>query len=261
MSSVKNFLRRQVDVNHFPASSSRASQNQSSSEVDQRPLSEYDNLQIITATANSSNDDSSSLQTHFPLADIKFRFDDLNSSAMSSSAQNSNNINNTPSIPSQSHRPRYENVVDTLQMRNTRENDQRQVSDDQSDGQTLHRSAISEAKKSFFGLNQENGATQNDDQSDDLEKLIEDCASIKITSNDVQYVNLTNDGEVAISATSSASGSSSITATPSSSPMREERTGSRKDSEGSNRSKSPKFILPENSSTVAPSQVSNYKIN
>jgi hypothetical protein len=234
MSSVKNFLRRQVDVNL----SLRANQNQSSSETDQqRPLSEYDNLQVFTTTANGCS--GSTLHSHFPLADIKFRFDDLSSTGMSSSMQNSN-------IPATKHQ--YENVIDTVQMRNKRENDQRQVSDDQSDGHALSRPAISEAKSSFFGLN----SAPNDD---DLEKLIEDCTSIRIAPNEVQYVNLTNEGEIAISATSSASGSSSVTATPKSSPTREERIScSRKNSEASSRSKSPKFIIPD--IAPSPSQVS-----
>lgn len=225
---------------------------QSSSEVDQRPLSEYDNLQNIVAINCNGSSNSSTLQTHFPLADIKFRFDDLPQSSsaagMSSSQQNSSSNNATTSIPS--HKPQYENVIDTVQMRNKRENDS---SIDQSDGHVLssqHRPAISEAKSSFFGLHVQ--------QSDDMEMLIEETVNIKVRSNEVQYVNLTNENEdkEQISATSSASGSSSVTATPSSSPIRGERASSRKNSEGSNRSKSPKFILPDMTSNANPSQVS-----
>jgi hypothetical protein len=238
MSSVKNYLRRQADVNHFPSTSSRSNQNPSSPEVE-RPLSEYDNLSIST------------LQSQ--LADIKFRFDDI-APNMSSSPQNSNN-NNIPSTI-----PKYENVIDTVQMRNKRENDQRQVNMDQSDGdtQSIHRPVMSEAKSSFFGLNSSvNASTPNGNNKDDeLEKLIEDCANMKIVSaNDIQqYVNLISNGDVdgiKASPTSSASGSSAVTISPSATPTR----GERKNSEaGSNRSKSPKFILPEISST--PSQVS-----
>lgn len=244
MSLVKSFVRRQADVSQ-QFQSSREKQNQSSPQVE-RPLSEYDNLQTITTNSSSSKP---ALQTHFPLADIKFRFDDLQTAnttaAMSSSTRNSNNNNNISAII----KPHYENVIDTVQMRNKRESDQRQVMD-QSDGH-LPRPAISEAKSSFFGLNHpENEGGRNDD----LEKLIEDCANIKIITNDVQYVNLPNDNDdvnkISVSATSSASGSSSITATPSASPTRETRTCSRKDSVGSNRSKSPRFLIP------SPSQVS-----
>jgi hypothetical protein len=247
MSSVKTFLRRQQDVNHFPSSSSsRANQNQNSPEVE-RPLSEYDNL----AT--------SAVQTHFPLADIKFRFDDL-PSAMSSSSQNSSTVNyNNNNNSRQVHS--YENVVDTVKMRNKRENnDQQQVKMDQTDGNALNwnRPVMSEAKSSFFGLSNSQ-KDNNNDNNNDLEILIEDCANITIvTQNDVQYVNLcedlnriTNSNADKVSATSSASGSSSLTATPPSiSPAREHR----KNSEGSSRSKSPKFILPETSS-ASPSQV------
>jgi hypothetical protein len=240
MSSVKNFLRRQVDVSNLTLRT--PNQNQSSSEVEQqRPLSEYDNLQVVTTNGDGGN----ILQSHFPLADIKFRFDDLSATGMSSSMQNSNIPANTP---------QYENVIDTVQMRNKRESDRRQVNEDQSDGNSLPRPAISEAKSSFFGLN--SSTPHKFDQNDDLEQLIEDCANVRITPNEVQYVNLTND--MAVSATSSASGSSSVTATPKSSPARDERLGcSRKNSEGSNRSKSPKFILPE---VPTPSQVSNKSV-
>lgn len=233
--SVKSYLRREVDVNHFPTSSSRSNHNQNSPEVE-RPLSEYDNLSIST------------LQSQ--LADIKFRFDD-----MSSSPQNSSN--NTSTIPAHST-PKYENVIATVQMRNKRENDQRQVNMDQSDS----RPVMSEAKSSFFGLNQSVNAstTPNNNETDELEKLIEDCANIKIvSSNDIQqYVNLITNSEVdgaKASPTSSASGSSAMTVSPSQTPTRDERKNSEA---GSNRSKSPKFILPEISST--PSQVSVHDV-
>lgn len=242
MSSVKNYLRRQADVNHFPSTSSRSNPNPSSPEVE-RPLSEYDNLSIST------------LQSQ--LADIKFRFDD-----MSSSQQNSNNNNNSPStIPS--HKPKYENVLETVQMRNKRESDQRQVDMNQSDSgeHSMNRSVMSEAKSSFFGLNPSVTAptitsSANNSRDNELEKLIEDCANMKIvSSNDIQqYVNLISNGEVdgvKASPTSSASGSSAMTASPSETPTRSERKNSEA---SSNRSKSPKFILPD--ITSSPSQVS-----
>lgn len=241
MSSVKNYLRRQADVNHFPSTSSRSNHNPSSPEVE-RPLSEYDNLSIST------------LQSQ--LADIKFRFDDI-APNMSSSQQNSNNTS--------SSNPKYENVIDTVQMRNKRENDQRQVNMDQSDDGThsLNRPVMSEAKSSFFGLNSSVNASTpngNNNKDDELEKLIEDCANMKIvSSNDIQqYVNLISNGDVdgiKASPTSSASGSSAVTVSPSATPTRDERKNSEA---GSNRSKSPKFILPEIQST--PSQVST-KLN
>ena len=256
MSSVNNYLRKQVDANNFSSSAS----NQSSFEVDQRPLSEYDNLQNITTTSSSSNNNNT-LQTHFPLADIKFHFDDFPSSTgMSSSMQNSNSNNHNNAITSiPSHRPQYENVIDTLQMR---DDDNSFENIEQIDGHVLsptnHRPAISEAKSSFFGIHM-----QSTVKNDDMEMLIEDCRDIRIISDEVQYVNLNNenDDKGQVSATSSASGSSSVTATPTSSPNRDDRSNSRKNSEGSNRSKSPKFILPDMSASLqgTPSQVSSIR--
>ena len=225
MSSVKNYLRRQADVNHFPTNSSRSNHNPNSPEVE-RPLSEYDNLSIST------------LQTQ--LADIKFRFDD-NSPSMSSSQQNSAN-DNIPTNPP----PKYENLIEPFSSQND------------SNNRSNPRPVMSEAKSSFFGINQTTvptTSTSTSSKDDELEKLIEDCANIKIvSSNDIQqYVNLINSGDVEnekISPTSSASGSSAVTASPSTTPTR----GDRNSEAESNRSKSPKFILPEISST--PSQVS-----
>lgn len=254
--SVRNFLRRQTDVNH---SSSNARTNQNQIASDNRPLSEYDN---IKPTAS---------QTHFPLGEIKFRFDDspfpttdiiMNNNTSNSSAVHYNNNNDnkqTTTLPAH----QYENVLETLQMRNKRESDQQVVKTNQIDEQSpLQKSVMSVAKSSFFGL--------NDDQQtadDDFDKLIEDIGNSTIVSSDRnQYVNvMPNESpdeskaqsiQDKVSATSSASGSSSTTVTPSSSPTRQERTeSSRKNSEGSNRSKSPKFMLPE-SSPSSPSQVS-----
>ena len=61
--SVRNFLRRQTDANNS-SSHSKSNSTSSGSELE-RPLSEYDNIKPTTN------------QTHFPLGDIKFRFDDL----------------------------------------------------------------------------------------------------------------------------------------------------------------------------------------
>lgn len=238
--SVRNFLRRQTDVNHS-ASYSRSSSTQNASELE-RPLSEYDNIKPAT-------------QTHFPLGDIKFRFDDLSLTTKAtmnnanSSAVHYNNRNDGQTAPA-----RYENVLDTIQMRNQRESDQ-QVKMNQNDERSP-RSVMSDAKSTFFGLNQ-----QQQSAVDEFDRLIEDIGNATIVSNDQnQYVNLPNESQSSshekVSATSSASGSSSTTATPSASPTRQERTGnSRKNSEGSNRSKSPKFMLPEVTSPSSMSQV------
>lgn len=248
--SVRNFLRRQADVNH----SSRS--NTLSKSSLERPLSEYDNIK-----APSSN------QTHFPLSDIKFRFDDSpqpTTSSMNISNQSAVHYNNSEDSQT-TIRPvhQYENVASTLQARNKRESDQQvKMSDDHS---SLPRSVMSVAKSSFFGLNEQQKLPNEEDEFD---KLIEEIGNVKIVPNQ-QYMNVPNpdyndDSKVQsnqdkVSATSSASGSSSATATPSSSPTRQDRTGSsRKNSEGSNRSKSPKFMLPESSLTPSsPSQV-NY---
>jgi hypothetical protein len=175
------------------------------------------------------------------------------SNNVNSSAVHYNNRNDsqqTTTLPA-----RYENVLDTLQMRNKRESDQ-QVKMNQNDERSPSRSVMSDAKSSFFGLNQ-----QQSSAVDEFDRLIEDIGNATIVSNDQnQYVNLPNEfqssSQEKVSATSSASGSSSTTATPSASPTRQERTGSsRKNSEGSNRSKSPKFMLPEVTSPSSMSQV------
>lgn len=253
--SVRNFLRRQTDVNHL-ASHSRSNSTPNASELE-RPLSEYDNI-IKPPT----------IQTHFPLGDIKFRFDDLplttkaimnDSSNANSSAVHYNNKHDNQQTTTTSP-VRYENVLDTLQMRNNlkreaNESDQ-QVKMNQNDERSPSRSVMSDAKSSFFGLNQHSSAV------DEFDRLIEDIGNSTIVSNDQnQYVNIPNESQSSsnhdkVSATSSASGSSSTTATPSASPTRQERTGSsRKNSEGSNRSKSPKFMLPEVNSPSSMSQV------
>lgn len=242
--SVRNFLRRQTDVNHS-ASHSRSSSTPNASELE-RPLSEYDNIKPAS-------------QTHFPLGDIKFRFDDsplTTKAIMNDSNPSAVHYNNNQPLPA-----RYENVLDTLQMRNRRESDQ-QVKINQNDERSPPRSVMSDAKSlraEFFGLNQQ----QQSSAVDEFDRLIADIGNATIVPNEPnQYVNLPNNecqssSQEKVSATSSASGSSSTTATPSASPTRQERTGSsRKNSEGSNRSKSPKFMLPEVTSPSSMSQVS-----
>ena len=247
--SVRNFLRRQTDVNHL-ASHSRSNSTSNASELE-RPLSEYDNIKPPT------------VQTHFPLGDIKFRFDDLplttkaimnDSSNANSSAMHYNNKHDNQQTTTSP--VRYENVLDTLQMRNKQNESDQQVKMNQNDERSPSRSVMSDAKSSFFGLNQHSSAV------DEFDRLIEDIGNATIVSNDQnQYVNIPNESQSSsnhdkVSATSSASGSSSTTATPSASPTRQERTGSsRKNSEGSNRSKSPKFMLPEVNSPSSMSQV------
>ena len=244
--SVRNIQRRQTDVNQT------SSLSQSRSE---RPISEYDNIKPSALATTTSR------QTHFPLTEIKFRFDDLSSTTKTimndSNSSNSNssavhyneNVNKqTTTLPAHHQ---YENVLDTVQMRNKRESDQ-QVKMNQNE----QRSVMSDAKSSFFGLN----SPQKSQSEVEFDKLIEDMGNVTILSSDQnQYVNIPNEeasksNHEQVSATSSASGSSSTTVTPSSSPTRQDRDGSsRKNSEGSNRSKSPKFMLPETTST--PSQV------
>jgi hypothetical protein len=250
--SVRNFLRRQTDASQ--------TNNSTTSTLDpQRPLSEYDNIKPQSSPPPKITTN----QTHFPLGDIKFRFDDLplttknimkDSSNSNTSAVHYNNKGDNQQTTHQ-----YENVLDTLQMRSKRESDQ-QVKMNQNDEQNSpQRSVMSDAKSSFFGINNQ----QKSAADDEFDRLIEDIGNATIISGDQnQYVNLPNDSSQVpsnhdkVSATSSASGSSSTTATPSASPTRQERTGnSRKNSEGSNRSKSPKFMLPETTSPASPSQV------
>lgn len=246
MPPVRNFLRKQTDVDHHNTSTAVASK---SPELE-RPLSEYDNLTTLTT------------QTHF---DIKFRFDDsplnMNSLEEASSCNNNNSNNNNTSLP-QSSKPRYENVPNTAQIR---ESDQ-QVKINQNDehSPSNHRSVISDAKSTFFGLTH---PIHHQPNNDDFNELLDDDDKRDgaIINSQNQYVNVmpndleeelckspSNINHDKVSATSSASGSSSTTATPSASPTRHDRTdNSRKNSEGSNRSKSPKITLPE----ASPSQV------
>lgn len=248
--SVRSLLRRQADVNH---SSRSNSQNRSGLEPE-RPVSEYDNIKP------------SAIQTHFPLSDIKFRFDDspfptsiMNNNTTNQSAMHYNNSEDPQTTTLPVHQ--YENVSSTLQARSKqRESDQQVKMIDRSPP----RSVMSPAKSSFFGLSSDQQKSPTDEEFD---KLIEDIGNASIVPHKYENVppnrDFTDDSKAQsnqdkVSATSSASGSSSTTATPSSSPTRQDRTGnSRKNSEGSNRSKSPKFMLPESSTPSSPSQV-NY---
>jgi hypothetical protein len=276
--SVRNFLRRQVDVN---SSSSRNNNNNcDKTEVNTRPLSEYDNI------TNFNRSD-------FPLVDIQFRFDDLsmssvrnmmnnNSSNSSTSAMHNNNesLNQTITTSSSSSQPatahhKYENVLDTLQQRssasqNNNENQNQQVknmnmsqqsNDDNSPRSSsssyTQRPVMSDAKSSFFGLN---ASQQKAKADEELDKLIEDIGNAKIVANDRnQYVNFPPEDKNSQNSdkTPSASGSSSTTATPSETPTRQDKIESRKSSEsGSSRSKSPKFMLPGSTGAISsPSQV------
>lgn len=248
--SVRNFQRRQADVGQS-TSDSKSNQNQIGSELD-RPLSEYDNITTNTSTLG---------QTHFPLGDIRFRFDDsplttniMNNTSNSSAVHYNNDDKQTTTLPAH----QYENVLETLQMRNNqRESDQQVKTSQDDENSPQQRSVMSLAKSSFFGLGGQSTT------EDDFDRLIEDIGNATIiTSDRNEYVNVPPNDESKVqsnqdkvSATSSASGSSSTTVTPSSSPTRQDRgENSRKNSEGSNRSKSPKFMLPE-STPSSPSQV------
>lgn len=236
--SVKNIWRRSSDVDRN-SPQSRIVKNLSSVNSE-RPISEYDNITTTPVT-----------RTDFPLAGIQFRFTDSPlQSGMSSNAMHRNNEDQTQTTTLPAHK--YENVLETLQMRNKQESDQ-QVKTNHVDGP---RSVMSDARNNFFGLN----TSQQSNMEDDLNRLIEDIGNAKIVSSDrVQYENIdeskVQSNQDKVSPTSSKSGSSSTTVTPSESPTRQERPRStRKSSEGSNRSKSPKFMLPEVSPS-SPSQV------
>lgn len=241
--SVKNYLRRSTDVDH--QSPHTITTRRSVQANFERPLSEYDNIQSTSVG-----------KTDFCLAGIQFRFAESfpASSSMSSTANASNEVNSPTTTTMPAHQ--YENVLETLQLRNKqRESDQQVKTNVNENGGP--RSVMSVAKSSFFGLNDSQKA-----DDDVIDQLIEDIGNAKIVSSDrVQYENIVEEPKVQnVSATSSASGSSSTTATPSSSPTRQERPhSSRKNSEGSNRSKSPKFMLPEVQPS-SPSQVNIFSI-
>lgn len=286
--SVRNFLRRQVD-----ASAAAPSRSCDKTEVETRPLSEYDNLVNFD-------------RSNFPLSEIKFRFDDLamanlannnssSSTAASSSAHNNNDSSTaTPSSSSSAVHHKYQNVLDTLQQRRSNDvnesannSEQRSsnvddqqvnlssMSQDDHDSSPLrgaHRPAISDAKSLFFGLGHHHHHTTatstplKSSAGDELDKLIEDIGNAKLLAGEStsgpQYVNFPTTEEEAKAASQTSdktpSGSSSTTATPSATPTRQDKLGgssnSRKNSESSSsRSKSPKFMLPE---SATPSQVS-----
>lgn len=223
---VNNFSCSQADV-VAPHPELLATPRKGTLEPD-RPLSEYDNIAP-----------SASAQSYFPLGDITFRFDDSlsKSGSMSSTAVSYiNEDKQTTALPQH----QYENVLNTLQLRNKRESDQ-QVSPNQHDNQpSPPRSVMSDAKSLFFGLDRQKHTMDDDHQY------------INLMPEEPKIVSANSDK---VSATSSASGSSSTTATPSASPTRQNESGNqRKYSEGSVRSKSPKFMLPE-AAPVSPSQV------
>jgi hypothetical protein len=217
MFSVNNFLPQRQVVNIF-RSTLTTQKEQRSPEVE-RPLSEYDNLQLIASPKNTSHHNYTTVDD---IQNNNFVDFQQEATAMTSSAQS--NYTNL--------KPQYENVMDPAK---------REQQGDLHENGTI--SAMSEAKSSFFGLNQ---STKNasERRNDDSAILIDDSINIKILPNEVRYVNVTNDNDLGVSATSSASGSSVVTATPSASPTRETRDGSRKNSFKSTRSKSPKFIIP-----------------
>lgn len=233
--SVKNILRRSTDADH---SSPHAITTRGSVQTDfGRPLSEYDNIQSASGG-----------RTDFCLAGIQFRFtESFPASSMSATANASNEVKPPTTTTLPAHQ--YENVLETLQLRDKQRESDQQVKTNENGGP---RSVMSVAKSSFFGLNDSQKASMDDD----IDHIIEDIRNAKIVTSDrVQYENIEEPKVQNVSATSSASGSSSTTVTPSSSPTRQERPhSSRKNSEGSNRSKSPKFMLPENQPT-SPSQV------
>jgi hypothetical protein len=203
----------------------------------ERPLSEYDNVYDNNTPATTS-------KSNFPIGfgDITFRFDDSLSKTGSMSSTAVSYINEdkqTTALPQH----QYENVLETLLMRNNRESDQ-QVSPNSNENRTSPpRSVMSDAKSIFFGLDRQKSTTDDDHQYINLMPT-EESKVVPISDK--------------VSATSSASGSSSTTATPSASPTRDNESGNRREfSEGSVRSKSPKFMLPELAPS-SPNQVKNY---
>jgi hypothetical protein len=226
---VNNNLCSQADV-VAPQNQFLASKKPGISEPE-RPLSEYDNIKPASTSQGPFT---------VGFGDITFRFDDSlsKSGSMSSTAVSYiNEDKQTTALPQH----QYENVLATLQMRNNRESDQ-QVSPNRSENRpSPPRSAMSDAKSIFFGLDRQKSAPDDDHQYINL--LPEEPKVVPISDK--------------MSATSSASGSSSTTATPSASPTRDNESGSqRKFSEGSVRSKSPKFMLPE----LAPSSPTQVKV-
>lgn len=278
MSSVRNFLRRQTDVEQ---QTTRHYQPHNLVNFE-RPLSEYDNLSTITSSS-------------FPLSDIKFQFDVLPSVKMSNNNNNNsissnsssvhyNNINNnnnsnketSPVQLTSNNIPQYENVFETVQMRNSlaRKRDLEQVKSSEING---NKSAMNDARSTFFGLT--HAQQQQHDKKPDTNDETDNVNVNNMQSDQINYINLVNNDSSDLnkispsnstsnananqtdkmSATSSASNSSSTTITPQASPYRQNRV-SRKGSEASNRSKSPKFMLPE-IATNTPSQVYYKKKN
>jgi hypothetical protein len=226
---VEKFQRCQTDASFCQAKSESARRLESSCD---RPLSEYDNITILPSSSNS-----------YPLAEITFRFDD----SLSKTRSMNNTTNPTAVFYKDEHKQtttkvnkhQYENVAETLQMRNGQESDQ-QVNLKQINENPSTRSVMSDAKSSFFGLDR------------DRKQPSEDSHYMNVLADDTMPEESKVQSSLEkVSATSSISGSSSTTATPSSSPIRHDP---RKENDESHRSKSPRLMLPE-SSLTSPSQV------
>lgn len=279
--SVRNFLRRQVDASGSPARSC------DKAEVETRPLSEYDNL----VNFDKSNFPLSDIKFRFDdlsMTNVMMNSSNNESSGNAASLHNNNDsLDQTIATPSSSQQlaavhHKYQNVLDTLQQRRSNSNDesdngaQQSRSSEEDDQQQVNlsamsqddhdasarfaqRPAISDAKSLFFGLSQTSTPLKST-AGDELDKLIEDIGNAKLLAGENdhhQYVNFpteTEESKTSQSSDKTPSGSSSTTATPSATPTRQDKLGSRKNSESSSsRSKSPKFMVPDAAAT--PSQV------
>lgn len=278
--SVRNFLRRQVDASGSPARSC------DKAEVETRPLSEYDNL----VNFDKSNFPLSDIKFRFDdlsMTNVMMNSSNNESSGNAASLHNNNDsLDQTIATPSSSQQlaavhHKYQNVLDTLQQRRSNNNDesdngaqQSRSSEEDDDQQQVNlsamsqddhdasarfaqRPAISDAKSLFFGLSQTSTPLKST-AGDELDKLIEDIGNAKLLAGENahhQYVNFpTEEIKTSQSSDKTPSGSSSTTATPSATPTRQDKLGSRKNSESSSsRSKSPKFMVPDAAAT--PSQV------
>ena len=235
---VNNFVFRQADVDHSPPHLGN-NRSQINSELD-RPLSVYDN---INPQKNNSNT--------YLISEIKFRF---NESRITSGTMRDSSDPNTVHCSKQTTTlpvHKYENVHVALQMRNKRESDQEVKINQSNEQSTQQRSVMSPAKSSFFGLNDQETSRLNSNY--EIENNTNLYMNIMTTQLPVELKVQSNQEK--ISATSSISGSSSTTVTPSDgSPVRERTENSHKNRVVCDRSKSPKFMLPE-SSGLSPSQV------
>lgn len=223
---------------------------------DDRPLSAYDNL-------------IESLNRDFIFSDIKFQFDKFPSmiSNNTTNMQHNNHLENqgccnqTSLLPaptttnntidveaSNSNRRQYENVLETIQARNQSVENRN----------LFGKPVISDAKSSFFGLNQQQ-SNQIQETEDELDQLINEtetfCGQIMSNSKN-EYVNLdcelndlnkSSEDSTARIGSSSSNASSASTITPSHSPRRTSKSSS-----GNVSTRSPKFTLPRGE---PPSQV------